>query len=106
MCINKRTAGVLGREWDILPSGDSAAAKKQAEEVKKMFERADMRNEDGLTEALKHLVMSSFRGRSAVKPFFTEDGQMLLKKLDNWNVLEYNGVLYWNPSSEPVGWLD
>jgi len=65
-----------------------------------------MQNEDGLADALSHLVMSSFRGRAVLKPFFTEDGRMLLKKLDNWNVLEYNNVLYWNPSAEPTGWLD
>ena len=74
--------------------------------MKKILQQADTRNDDGLTDALKHLVMSSFRGRSAIKPFFTEDGQLVLKKLDNWNVLEYNGNLYWNPSSEPVGWFD
>ena len=68
--------------------------------------KSDMRNEDGLTDALKHLVMSAFRGRSAVKPFFTEDGDLLFKKLNNWNVLEYNGHFYWNPSSEQVGWFD
>lgn len=106
VCINKRTAGVLNREWDIIPVDDSAEAVGQAKAVKKMFEEADSRNEDGLTEALKHLVMSSFRGRSAIKPFFTEDNELILKKLNNWNVLEYNNILYWNPSSEPTGWLD
>lgn len=106
VCIQKRCAGVLNREWDILPVDESPAAKAQAEKVKEIFTKADMRNDDGLTDALKHLVMSSFRGRSAVKPFFTENGELLLKKLDNWNVLEYNGNLYWNPSSEPVGWFD
>ena len=106
MCINKRTAGVLNREWDIIPADDSIEAANQAKAVKKMFEEADSRNEDGLTEALKHLVMSSFRGRSAIKPFFTEDNELILKKLNNWNVLEYNNILYWNPSSEPTGWLD
>lgn len=106
VCINKRTAGVLNREWDIIPADDSAEAADQAKAVKKMFEEADSRNEDGLTEALKHLVMSSFRGRSAIKPFFTEDNELILKKLNNWNVLEYNNILYWNPSSEPTGWLD
>lgn len=49
LCIEKRTAGVLGREWDILPVDDSPEAKKQAEAVKKVFEESDTRNEDGLT---------------------------------------------------------
>lgn len=106
VCIQKRIAGVLGREWDVIPVDDSPEAKKQQAEVKDMLVKSDMRNEDGLTDALKHLVMSAFRGRSAVKPFFTEDGDLLFKKLNNWNVLEYNGHFYWNPSSEQVGWFD
>lgn len=105
VCIQKRCAGVLNREWDVLPVDDSQAAKDQAEQVKKLFEKANMRNEDGLTEALRHLVMSSFRGRAALKPFFSDSGDLLLKRLDNWNVLYWNGKLYWNPSSEPAPWF-
>lgn len=55
---------------------------------------------------MKHLVMAAFRGRSAVKPFFDKDGSLFFKKLNNWNVLRYNGRFYWNPSSEEVGWFD
>ena len=106
VCIQKRTAGVLGREWDITTIDESGEAKKQQEAVKEMMQRADTRNEDGLTEALKHLVMSAFRGRSAIKPFFDDNGDLLFKRLNNWNVLEYNGHFYWNPSSEQVGWFD
>ena len=89
VCIKKRTAGVINRKWDILPFDESNEAKAQAEAVKKMFEKADMRNDDGLTGALKHLAMAAFRGRSAVKPFFTEGNELMLKKLDNWNLLQY-----------------
>ena len=64
---------MLNREWDIIPIDDTAEAKAQAKAVKHMFDKADSRNEDGLTDALKHLVMAAFRGRSAIKPFFTED---------------------------------
>ena len=60
-----------------------------------MFERCDTRNIDGLTEALRHLGLASFRGRSGIKPFFTGSGELLLKKLDNWNLLEQDGKLYW-----------
>lgn len=106
VCINKRTAGVLNRKWDVVPIDETAKAKRQALEVKKFFERCDTRNEDGLTDAIKHLVMAAFRGRSAIKPFFDEDGELFFKKLNNWNVLQWNGHFYWNPSSEEVGWLD
>ena len=80
VCINKRTAGVLNRKWDVVPIDETAKAKKQALEVKKVFERCDTRNEDGLTDAIKHLVMAAFRGRSAIKPFFDEDGDLFFKK--------------------------
>lgn len=74
--------------------------------MKAVFLKADSRNEDGLTDAMKHLVLAAFRGRSVVKPFFDENGDLFFKKLNNWNVLEYNGHFYWNPSSEEVGWFD
>lgn len=106
VCINKRTAGVVNRKWDIVPIDESVEAKRQAKLVKEMFEKSDTRNEDGLTDGLKWLVMSAFRGRSAIKPFFDEKGDLFFKKLNNWNVLEYNGHFYWNPSSEEVGWFD
>lgn len=105
VCISKRTAGVLDRAWDITPRDETPEAEKQTKAVKDVFLRCDSRNEDGLTDALKHLCMSAFRGRSAIKPFFV-NGELLLKKLYNWNVLEYQNNLYWNPSSEPVGWFD
>lgn len=106
VCISKRISGVQNRKWDILPIDDSVEAKRQAKEVKKMFLDADTRNNDGLTDALEHLVLGAFRGRSAVKPFFDKDGRLLFKKLNNWNVLEYNNQFFWNPSSEEVPWLD
>ena len=67
-----------------------------------MFDKADTRNEDGLSEALRHLDMATFRGRSAVKPFFDKDGNLFFKKLQNWNFLRYDNKSYWNPTSEPV----
>jgi hypothetical protein len=50
--------------------------------------------------------MAAFRGRSAVKPFFTEDNKLILKPLQNWNFLAYNNKFYWNPSCETIGWLN
>ena len=100
ICINKRLAGITSRKWDIIPIDDSEAAKTQAEAVKKMFDMSDMRNLDGLTNCLRHLGMASFRGRSVVKPFISEDGELYFKTIDNWNALEYNDKLYWNPTAD------
>lgn len=101
ICINKRVAGVLSRKWAIQPTDGSGEADSQARQVQRMFEICDTKNKDGLTEALRHLVMYTFRGRSAVKPFVV-DGELVMKKLDNWNFMSYNGVNYWNPQSQPV----
>lgn len=63
-----------------------------------MFEESDTLNDNGLTEALSHLCLASFRGRSVVKPFI-EDGRLIFKSINNWNVLDFNGKLYWNPET-------
>lgn len=105
ICISKRIAGVISRKWAIRPQDESPEAKAQAEVVQRMFDNCDLKNRDGVTEALRHLVMYTFRGRSAVKPF-VKDGELLLKKLENWNFMTCNGVDYWNPSSEPAWLID
>ena len=100
ICLNKRLAGITSRKWDILPIDDSAEAKAQADTVKKMFDKSDTRNLDGLTECLRHLGMASFRGRSVVKPFINDDNELYFKNIENWNALAYNNRLYWNPDAD------
>lgn len=99
ICLNKRLSAITTRAWDVLPDVDSDVATAQAETIKKIFRKSERRNKDGLTECLKHLGLASFRGRAAVKPFI-EDGNLIFKKLQNWNVLEFNDELYWNPNAE------
>ncbi len=106
ICISKRQSGVLTRKWAIRPVDDSAEGKAQAERVQKMFDGCSSRNKDGIDAALEHLSLYAFRGRSAVKPYVDDNGNLLLKKLDNWNLLEHNGTLYWNPTAEPCAWID
>lgn len=101
ICIQKRLAGVQSRKWDIIPVDDSEEALKQAKTVKKYFDFADMKNVDGLSEAIRHLATATFRGRAAVKPFIDENG-FRLKILNNWNVLCRNNRLYWNPDPSNV----
>ena len=96
VCIQKRTSGVLSRKWKITPIDDTKDALSQANEVQRIFDECDMLNENGLTEAIKHLCLSTFRGRSCVKPFI-EDGKLIFKPIQNWNILDHNGVMYWNP---------
>lgn len=102
VCIQKRIAGVQNRHWDIITLDDSSEAKAQQQKLKAVFAKADTLNDDGLSEAISHLVLAQFRGRSAVKPFFDENGDMFFKKLNNWNFNEFNGKLYWNPEADFV----
>lgn len=102
VCISKRLSGMQNRQWAITQLTDDPEAEAQRNAIQKMFEKADTRNDDGLTEALRHLDMATFRGRAVVKPFFDDNGDLYFKKLDNWNVLENRGNLWWNPTSEQV----
>ena len=102
VCISKRLAGMQNRQWAVTKLEESDEAKAQQEAVQKLLGKADTRNEDGLSEALRHLDMATFRGRSAVKPFFDENGNLFFKKLNNWNFLRWNGKSYWNPEANPT----
>lgn len=95
-CINKRIAGVQNRMWTISPMDNSDEARRQADKIMQMFEQSDNQVEDNLTNAIRHLTLGSFRGRSAVKPFIKDD-KLFFKCLDNWNFLRYQNKLYWNP---------
>lgn len=100
ICLNKRLNGITNRKWDIVPIEPTDTARAQAEAIKNMFLKSDTRNLDGLTEAIRHLGIASFRGRSCVKPFIDENGDLYFKKVQNWNTLEWNDKLYWNPTAD------
>lgn len=106
VCLQKRLAGVQNRKWEIQTLDDSPEAQSQKEFVQNKLNETDLQNEDGLTDAIRHLCLATFRGRSAFKTFFSDDGKVFFKKLQNWNVLEYNGNFYWNPNVDQCGWLD
>lgn len=94
ICIKKRQSAVLSRKWDIVPDEDSLEAKTQAEKVKLMFEKADQRSEDSLTNAFEQLCLASFRGRAFTKPFIV-DGDLLFKDVQNWKIARLNGKFWW-----------
>ena len=99
VCISKRLSGMQNRQWAITKLDESERAEKQRAAVQRMFEKADTRNEDGLSEAMRHLDMATFRGRAAVKPFIDDKGELFFKKLENWNYIRHNGKNYWNPEA-------
>lgn len=103
--IQRRLAGIRERRWKITPLyPDSQRSVEQAEAVQEMFKECDARNQHGLTEAIAHLAMASFRGRSAVKPTIAGD-DLLFYNLENWNFLEWNGSIYFVPDSEKMLFL-
>ncbi len=104
-CINKRIAGVQNRSWDIVPNDESEDAKLQAKNIKDIFDKSDNQVEDNLTDAIRHLTLGTFRGRSAVKPFII-DNKLIFKRLDNWNYLRYNQKNYWNPTADQTFLID
>lgn len=106
VCIQKRISGVLNRKWAIETLVDTSEAKAQKKYVEDMLYKAESRNEDGLTDALSWLVLANFKGRAAIKSFITADNELILKPLQNWNLLYWNNEFYWNPTAEQCGWLD
>lgn len=100
VCLEKRNSGLASRQWDIVPIDESSEAKTQAERVKKMFVKSDELSEDGLSDAIVHLQNGAFRGRAYVKPFVHDDGTLVWKKLDNWNVLRAYNKNWWSPDYE------
>lgn len=105
-CINKRIAGVQNRTWDIVANDvESEEANLQAKNIKKIFDQSDSQVEDNLTDAIRHLTLGTFRGRSAVKPFII-DNKLIFKRLDNWNYLRYNCKNYWNPTCDQTFLID
>lgn len=67
--------------------------------MKKVFVKASTRNIDGLVKAFEYLVLGAFRGRAVVKPFIT-DGELRFVPVENWNTLQWNRKLYWNPEAD------
>lgn len=100
VCMEKRCAGLANRNWDVIPNDTSSEAIEQAKKVKKILMKSDELSENSLTDALRTLQQGAFRGRAYVKPF-VRDGQIIWKKLENWNVLRAFNKNWWNPRSEP-----
>lgn len=88
-----------------MPDDENEDSMNQAKFVKSVFNKSDSMVEDNLTDAIRHLTLGTFRGRSAVKPFVV-DGKLIFKKLDNWNFIRYNNKNYWNPNSDVVNLED
>ena len=91
ICIDKRVSQLTDLSWHV----EGPAAEK----IEKALRECDAKQAfDSVQNAIEHLALYSFRGRSCVKPFWGRDG-LRLKTLNNWNVLLKNNRLYWNPEA-------
>lgn len=69
------------------------------EKVQDIMKECDENQQfDSIGAAIEHLMLYSFRGRSVIKPFYNDDG-LVVKRLNNWNVMLRNQRFYWNPES-------
>lgn len=99
VCMEKRCAGLANRLWDITPIENTPNAKEQAKKVAQIFNESDELSENSLTDAFRTLQQGAFRGRAYVKPFI-DDGRLVWRKLENWNVLRAFNKNWWNPTAD------
>jgi hypothetical protein len=104
ICIDKRQSQIMDLEWKVC--GEDGKETRASRKIEDIFKRNEEDEDfDNIHSAIEHLSLYSFRGRSCVKPFFN-DGKLVLKKLNNWNILLHNNRFYFNPSSMPTADLN
>jgi hypothetical protein len=90
ICIERRISEILNRGWNIVPLTDgdeSLETTTQKETLERLLKKSDLKSGTGLTDAIRHLALYAFRGRSIVKPFI-ENGELEFTLLSNTNVVK------------------
>ena len=104
ICIDKRQSQIMDLEWKVC--AEDGKETRDSRMIEDIFKRNEEDEDfDNIHSAIEHLSLYSFRGRSCVKPFFN-DGKLVLKKLNNWNILLHNNRFFFNPSSMPTADLN
>lgn len=97
ICIERRISEILNRGWKIVPliDGDeSLETTNQKDKLELILKKSDL-TKNGITDAIRHLGLYAFRGRSIVKPFLKED-ELEFIPVDNTNcVKDLNDNYYW-----------
>lgn len=91
ICIERRISEILNRGWKIVPivDGDeSLETTNQKNRLEMILKKSDLKSGTGLTDAIRHLGLYAFRGRSVVKPFLNEDDELEFIPIDNTNILK------------------
>lgn len=99
ICIERRISEILNRGWKIVPivEGDeSLATTNEMNRLEAMLKKSDLKSGTGLTDAIRHLGLYAFRGRSVVKPFVDKNDNLEFIPVENTNILRsVYGKYYW-----------
>lgn len=95
--IQRRLSRLGEMDWDIRTADDSAPAKRQAEELRRAYDKLD-----NLQEGITHLAMATFRGFAHVEVDLAHDR---LVPVMQWNVARdgVRGDWKYNPDAAITG---
>lgn len=103
ICIERRVSEILNRGWKVVPlieDDESLETTNQKTRLENMLKKSDLRSGTGLTDAIRHLGLYAFRGRSVVKPFVDKDDNLEFIPVENTNILRsVYDKYYWVDSS-------
>lgn len=106
ICIERRISEILNRGWQVIPldeDDNSLETTNQIDRLTKLLKTSEYKTDGSLTNAIRHLALYAFRGRSCVKPFYT-DNALEFTCLNNVNVLKsIDNKYYWSNDNLLIG---
>ena len=106
ICIERRVSEILNRGWQIIPIADndnSLETARQIDSLTKLLKTSEYKTDGSLTNAIRHLALYAFRGRSVVKPFY-DNNTLEFTCLNNINVLKsVDNKYYWSNDNLLIG---
>ena len=106
ICIERRISEILNRGWQVIPleeNDNSLETTNQIDRLTKLLKTSEYKTDGSLTNAIRHLALYAFRGRSCVKPFYT-DNTLEFTCLNNVNVLKsIDNKYYWSNDNLLIG---
>jgi hypothetical protein len=97
VCIERRLSEILNRGWKIVPlveNDETSDTVNQINSLTVLLKKSDL-GRFGLTDAIRHLGLYAFRGRSVIKPFIEGDKVEFIP-VKNTNVVKsIDDKYYW-----------
>lgn len=113
ICKERRISEIVNRGWSIVPivpNDKSLETERQKRNLENILKKSDVNNGTSITDAIKHLALYAFRGRSCVKVFWNETKKTFdFILLQNYNVVrDPLGTYYWtdNWTYDPINMKD